>query len=155
MWSSWFCSKFMQYFSNYLKYLPEVSVDSRFSSIMLRKCLVSLKNCSVFSRLMLKIAQWLLEIFLCSKCLTILRLKNVRIENSKSKIVLEIARIENFNARNARDRCFCCSVSTLVCTMQILVNKQKNIVPKKYNFCQNFYLVFTLTRIWRFITTLV
>ena len=35
------------------------------------------------------------------------------IENSKSKFVLEITRIENFNARNGRDRCFCRSVSTL------------------------------------------
>ena len=30
-----------------MKYLPEVSVDSRFSSIMLGKCLVSLEKCSV------------------------------------------------------------------------------------------------------------
>ena len=53
----------------------------------------------IFSRLMIEIARWSLEIFLCSKCLTI--------------SPLEIARIENFNARNARDRCFCRSVSTL------------------------------------------
>ena len=67
-----------------------------------------------FSRFMLEIARWSLEIFLCSKCSTIFPLEIARIENSKSKIVLEIAQIENFNARNARDRCFCCSVSTIV-----------------------------------------
>ena len=62
---------------------------------------------------MLEIARWSLEIFLRSKCSTIFRLEIARIENSKFKIVLEIARIEKFNARNARDRCFSRSVSTL------------------------------------------
>ena len=70
----------------------------------------------IFSRLMLEIARWSLEIFLRSKCSTIFRLEIARIENSKFKIVLEIARIEKFNARNARDRCFSRSVSTLIQT---------------------------------------
>ena len=48
MWSSCFCSKLIQNFSNYLKHLPEVSVDTRFSSIMLEKCLVLLEKCSVW-----------------------------------------------------------------------------------------------------------
>ena len=38
---------FVQNSYNVFKYLPEVSVDSRFSSIMLRKCLVLLEKCSV------------------------------------------------------------------------------------------------------------
>ena len=49
-----FCSKCIQFFSNELRYLPEVCVDSKFSSIMLEKCLVSLKNAryclNIFSR---------------------------------------------------------------------------------------------------------
>ena len=65
-----------------------------------------------FSRIMLEIARWSLEIFLCSKCSTIFPLDIAWIENSKSKIVLKIARIEK---SNARDQCFCCSVSTLIC----------------------------------------
>ena len=48
-----------------------------------------------------------------SKSSIIFRLEIARIENSKLKVVLEIARLEKFNARNARDRCFCRSVSTL------------------------------------------
>ena len=44
---SYFCSQLLQNYSNYLKYFIEVGVDSRFSSIMLEKCLVSLEKCSV------------------------------------------------------------------------------------------------------------
>ena len=82
---------------------------------------------------MLEIARWSLEIFLCSKCSTIFPLEIARIENSKSKIVLEIARIENFNARNARDRCFCRSVSTLVALFS-QVAMIYNLEVRKFNF---------------------
>ena len=39
--------KLVQKFSNQLKYLQKVGVVSRFSSIMLEKCLISLEKCSV------------------------------------------------------------------------------------------------------------
>ena len=87
--------KSKQNFSNYLKYFIEVGVGSRLSFVMLEKCLVSLENarfCSkFFSRLMLEITRWSLEIFLCMTCSTI--------------FLLEIARIEKFKIKNcARDR---------------------------------------------------
>ena len=118
MWFSCFCSKLIQNYSNYLKYFIEVCVDSRFSSIMIEKCLFSLEKCSfllenffkTYARDRLVIARY----FLMLKMLDHFSLEIAQIENSKSKIVLEIARIEKFNARNARDRCFCRSVSTLV-----------------------------------------
>ena len=47
MWFSYYCSKLLQNYSKYLKYFIEVGVDSRFSSIMLEKCLVLLEKCSV------------------------------------------------------------------------------------------------------------
>ena len=78
-------------------------------------CSKNARFCSkIFSRFMLEIARWSLEILLCSKCSTIFALEIAGIQNSKSKIVREIARIENFNDRNARDRYFCRSVSTLI-----------------------------------------
>ena len=45
MWFSYFCSKLIQKYYNYLKYFIKVGVDSRFNSIMLEKCVVSLKEC--------------------------------------------------------------------------------------------------------------
>ena len=110
---SYFWSNCTQSFSIWLKYLPETEVDSKLSSKNVRFRSKNARFCSkIFSRLMLEIARWSLEIFICSKCSTIFPLEIARIENSKSKIVLEIARIENFDARNAQDRCFCRSVST-------------------------------------------
>ncbi len=43
---SYFWSKCTQRFSIWLKYLPEIEVDSKLSSIMLKECLVSLEKCS-------------------------------------------------------------------------------------------------------------
>ena len=102
----------------------------------------------IFSRLMLEIARWSLEIFLCSKCSTIFPLEIARIENSKSKIVLEIARIENFNARNARDRCFCRSVSTLEKTYFTILFTEFTIVhtAEKEIDATERYLLMALTK---------
>ena len=54
MWFSYFCSKLRQKYSNYLKHFIEVGVDSRFSSIMLEKCLVSLEKCSILLEIFFK-----------------------------------------------------------------------------------------------------
>ena len=72
---------------------------------------------SGFARKMLGFAQKFFQ-DLCSRLLgdrsKFSNARNARpFFRSRSKIVPEIARIENFNARNARDQCFCRSVSTL------------------------------------------
>ena len=70
-------------------------------------------------RLMLEIAWWSLKIFWLSKCSIIFRLENARIENSKLKVVLEIARLK-------KNQCSKCSKK---CSLSFLQWMQWKIIP--------------------------
>ena len=83
---SYIWSKCTQRFSIWLKYLPETEVDSKLSSLMLEKCLVSLEKCSV-----------LLEIFFK----TYARDRSVIARN-----FLMIEMLDHFSARDRSDQNF-------------------------------------------------
>ena len=109
----------------WVKYLPRIGHDSRFSALSCFKRLDFaqkllgfewnfLKRSMLETIWMILNALWTLEIFWCSKCSTIFLLQITQIENSNSKLMLEIAGLEKFNAWNATDRSICHSESVLI-----------------------------------------